>query len=215
MNFDETKKFLLAYKTVTHSQSSDERVKALKDTKIFNGVCFGLTTVWAGRHKSHKGETPGIRMNAVTGEAGFAEAKKIQLAYFGDAKGNEKAHEASFWKSKGFNLGSFTTEYISANDDESVAEALTNMFITAGKTHQYTALGFKCGNGGHQMVSYHSGGKVFGIGSHLYFYDPNNGEFKIPHSKLKEFFKLYWIDLRSLGGLATISSIEYAPLTPT
>ena len=214
MNKDETIKYLRSYKTEGHSQSADPRFAAL-DKKISNGVCFGLTSVWAGRHKSHKGETSEIRMKAVTGAAGWDEAKNIQLAYFGDAKGNEKTHVAGFWTNKGFKIGDTTTENIDAGDENSVAEALKNMFITAGKTHQYTALGFKCANGGHQMVSYHSGGKIFGVGSHLYFYDPNNGEFKIPHSKLTEFFKLYWINLRSLGGQATINSLDYAPLSPT
>jgi hypothetical protein len=44
-------------------------------------------------------------------------------------------------------------------------------------------------NGRHAICSYKSSGKVFGIGSHLYVFDPNYGEFRVPTGNIKEFYR--------------------------
>jgi len=43
--------------------------------------------------------------------------------------------------------------------------------------------------GRHAICAYKSSGKIFGIGSHLYVFDPNYGEFRVPTDKIEYFFR--------------------------
>ena len=120
----------------------------------------------------------------------FLEKHKIK------ADGNtEKMHIDSY-------AGSLLKERKEAPDITAFAEAkeddFNNIknFLTA--THRYHLINFK-GLHAHTICCYMSGGKIFGSGSHLYVFDPNIGEFKVPLSEVGYFLSLLVFTHISMG----------------
>ena len=194
-------------------QTEDVKLRAAPEN-CKDGCCFGLTTLWAGRHFTQKNEGPEARIKAITTDA--QKIFRAQQAYetAGGAAGREK--ESGPWQAAGFTVGDYKGKNVATGDDyaKTAGETLVDMLITAGRKHHYTAVAFRNAKGWHQMVCYHSGGKIFGIASHLYFFDPNGGEFKVPHGDMREFFMGYWFEARRAAKLFDINYISWAPLTP-
>jgi hypothetical protein len=55
--------------------------------------------------------------------------------------------------------------------------------------HRYHIINFN-GSNPHTICCYMSSGKIFGYGKHLYVFEPNRGEFKVPASDIPKFFAL-------------------------
>lgn len=55
--------------------------------------------------------------------------------------------------------------------------------------HRYHIINFN-GSNPHTICCYMSSGKMFGYGKHLYVFEPNRGEFKVPASDIPKFFAL-------------------------
>jgi len=78
------------------------------------------------------------------------------------------------------------------------------------KTHTYTESLFhyykeKGGVGGHAICSYKSGGKFFGLGSHLYVFDPNFGEYRVPSGQIVDFYKALFTS--AYGGIKNLKKL--------
>jgi len=204
---------LKQYLEARYLQSEDVRLKTVPEN-CRPGVCFGLTLLWAERHKAQKNEGPAARIKAITSD--FQKVVAAQQSYEAATGKEGKEKETPLWAGAGFTIGEYTGENVVTGDDyaKTAAAALVSMLVTAGRKHQYSALSFKNQKGAHQMICYHSGGKIFGIASHLYFFDPNGGEFRIPNDSMQEFFTEYWFKARRTAKLADINKILWAPLTP-
>jgi hypothetical protein len=64
--------------------------------------------------------------------------------------------------------------------------------LVTGAVHGCTLLSFFCpkyGDGPHAIGMYMSGGKVFGTAKHVYLFDPNEGEFKVPVKQFSQFLR--------------------------
>lgn len=175
------------------------------------GVCFALSLKWAGRHKGNRNESSEDRVKAIT--ASKPDLIALQQRYQA-TPGGIADKEAGFWKEFGFTAGNYDTHNVIPNNETSAAEAIAAMIIQAQKARHYTGLSWKNANGGHQMVCYHSNGK-FGFFSHMYFYDPNGGEFVIPHGDIAEFFLEYWFRMRKAAKLMSLKNITWVPLIAT
>jgi hypothetical protein len=184
-----------------------EEMKGLS-ADVAAGVCFALSVKWAGRHKSDKNEGSEPRVKAITKNQ--ADLQALQQRYQA-AGGAPKDKESAFWGEAGFTVGDYEVKRVDPASEKSAAEAIAAMIIQAQKARHYTSLGWRGANGGHQMVCYHSNGKL-GFFSHMYFFDPNGGEFVVPHDKISEFFEQYWFALRKAAKMMAITSITWAPL---
>lgn len=71
--------------------------------------------------------------------------------------------------------------------------AFAALFANTSGVHCYYLIQLRFDNGGdaHITAAYHSSGKIFGWNSHLYFFEPNHGEFKLSASaaSIAEFFR--------------------------
>jgi len=73
-----------------------------------------------------------------------------------------------------------------------------NIEIQFNKSHAYTVVTLCLPTGARTYVcTYKSSGKLFGLGSHLYVFDPNQGEFRIPHGKIWDFFSTLFKEYRA------------------
>lgn len=200
-----------------YSQNTDNDLKRLQTTEALKlGCCIGLSMLWAGRHQVQKNETPEDRVKYVTTDKGRIVA--AQLAYEASPGAAGQVKEAPLWSSHGFTVGIYKAEQISSAQNggtRQMTTAISDMLVDAGGKHRYASLAWRNAGGGHQMVFYHSGGKLgTGIGSHLYFFDPNNGEFKVSHGDTDEFFEQFWWSARADAKLAQINQVQWALLTP-
>jgi hypothetical protein len=62
--------------------------------------------------------------------------------------------------------------------------------VDVKRGYTQTSFSFKKGSktGRHGICSYKSSGKIFGFGSHLYVFDPNFGEFRVPGGQIRDFY---------------------------
>lgn len=62
--------------------------------------------------------------------------------------------------------------------------------IDIKRGYTQNSFSFKIGGktGRHAICSCKSSGKIFGIGSHLYVFDPNFGEFRVQGGQIKDFY---------------------------
>ena len=75
---------------------------------------------------------------------------------------------------------------------ESAKKCVSEYYIDReiNRTHTYSQISFSIGkNGRHAICAYKSGGKFLGLGSHLYVFDPNFGEFRVKGSEIVYFFQ--------------------------
>ncbi|MFL5340573.1 MAG: YopT-type cysteine protease domain-containing protein [Gemmataceae bacterium] len=162
------------------------------------GICVGLSVDWIIRHKTHKSEGTAKRIRYM-GTQSPAQSVTAQLGYNvkladtreGFGTGQTESINAAF-ETRRSALTVSDTEYIrhvSAAPDD----AFASLFVNTSGVHCYYVILLQFDNGGdaHATAAYHSSGKVFGWGSHLYYFEPNFGEFKLPASAagIKTFFE--------------------------
>jgi hypothetical protein len=173
---------LKPYLVATYSQT-DAIARALgPNSDVKGGVCVALSMHWIRQHQSNRnvarfGET-GLLNTATV----INEARAIQLAYQqGKAAGGTQEQEA---QRAGFNAaaGRYNMSLIGGVARHGFEEAA--LLTALKRSHSYNVLALAGFGVGHATATYMSSGKIFGYGKHLYLFDPNIGELKIPESEI-------------------------------
>jgi len=162
------------------------------------GMCVGLSVDWIIRHKSYKSEGSAKRIRYMSTESP-AQSVVAQLGYKVTLTDTREAFSSgqaqsinSAFETRGSSMTVSDVEWIrhvSAAPDD----AFASLFVNTSGVHCYYVILLQFDNGGdaHATAAYHSSGKVFGWGSHLYYFEPNFGEFKLAASAsaIKTFFE--------------------------
>lgn len=184
-----------------------------------HGYCLALSILWIRRHKRFKSEGAAKRMAALSTNRCIQDALEMQLvleqrntqavnrAQMAHEMWNEfsplpdKAKMAASVSSIGDAaalteitvVGEERTRNIDiGTDSDNAFSFLTEINSQVNRTHQYFLLLHRNDVvGGHATCGYKSGGK-WGFGSHLYFFDSNLGEYRVPASEIKPFFRGYF-----------------------
>lgn len=160
------------------------------------GVCYGLCVAWIRRHRSNKGETPASRLSHVGSRDSVLHASVTQRLYSSEfSKGgwgyfnHKDSQNAAMEGLKLQYRDDSWKDYVAYTDADDMEAALSAVEARVGRTHEYAMVLLEFTTlGGHAICSYKSGGKIAGLGSHLYVFDPNFGEFKVPGGQIKAFF---------------------------
>jgi len=152
------------------------------------GICFALCCNWIALHRDHhkmgKGEeyrisSMKIRINNLLADSThFYSAVQSQTVDYKTpgTKIEQKNHVGE--------------KYRLAFDDLRRSRSAAEYKQLVNRTHCYTQTSFDIPKvGRHAICAYKSSGKIFGIGSHLYVFDPNYGEFRVPTDKIEYFFR--------------------------
>lgn len=176
--------------------SFKQRDLGISDDEVSYGVCVGLSAEWISRHMKFKSEGSQKRIAFIA-----SQAKATAIA-------RQKAYLTVLKASRSGVMGGQTTEldaalaqvecgltasladssrYYGSDADDSLHPLYTH---TSGINRYYLIL-LSFGSDNHCIAAYHSSGKLFGYGSHLYVFEPNFGEIKVGGSEtaVKGFFK--------------------------
>ncbi len=173
-----------------------QRSLNITDQEVAYGVCVGLSADWIARHKNFKSEGSQKRIAFI---AAHAKASSI---------GRQKAYLTVLKASRSGAAGGQTTEIDAAlaevecglaatcvdssgYTDSSADDSLHPLYTHTSGLNNYYMILLSFGGDHHCIAAYHSSGKLFGYGSHLYVFEPNFGEIKIAGSEtaVKGFFK--------------------------
>lgn len=179
--------------------SQGDQLRALGDaikqrSDVGGGICLSLCCQWMELHRKYHqmggGERDRIDAMAIrirglmSDREWFHRAMGAQAGEYAEVyKGETKRIDRKNATGKKFGI-SFSNEtqhrYV-----RHLAEA-----VDVKRGYVQTSFSFKARGGGgrHAICSYKSGGKIFGLGAHLYVFDPNYGEFRIPTGQIREFF---------------------------
>ena len=154
------------------------------------GVCFALSCLWVQRHKTHKAEGAEGRIAHIKKSDSLTAAINAQGKYIETPMTTQAEKEAaknSVSSDFGFSLGD-PIERVNVNMAAGIKQ-LEKLLTSCDHTHLYTHISFGYAEGGrHTTASYKSGGKIFGFGAHLAYFDPNLGEAKVPSRHIQDFF---------------------------
>ncbi len=197
------------------------------DSNVKGGICFALSTLWMRRHKDFKSEGAQKRVDYLGLDSTIYHAAILQRLYgaeyvFDTTGGHERSQGVAMAERDMSFGGNGFEDYARFSDDTTdtaVAEMLQGIGNTTNRTHQYCMVSFRfVGGSGHATCCYKSGGKVMGIGSHLYAFDPNFGEFKCSGGDIRAFYRAlfsrYHNHKTKDGKLArhTIDSVSVRPV---
>ncbi|WP_158284642.1 YopT-type cysteine protease domain-containing protein [Azospirillum sp. TSO35-2] len=166
------------------------------DHEATKGICFGLSLEWIKRHRSHKGETSKTRIAYIDQDSTILHASIKQRLYSAELHHDLDLSSEQFGSRNqamgqaGFQIGSTKTQWVSATDPDSVKEVIKAITVATASPHTYhvITLNFTARGAAHATCCYKSGGKAFGLGSHLYFFDPNYGEYKASSGNVGDLF---------------------------
>ncbi|WP_158305979.1 YopT-type cysteine protease domain-containing protein [Azospirillum sp. B510] len=166
------------------------------DHEATKGICFGLCLEWIKRHRANKGETPQTRIAYIDQDSTILHASikqrlyRAELHFDLDLASEQLGARNQAMGQAGFKVASSRTEWMSASDPDSVKEVTKAIATATAGTHTYhlVSLHFTQRGAAHATCCYKSGGKAFGLGSHLYFFDPNYGEFKVSAGSAADLF---------------------------
>lgn len=166
------------------------------DHEVNGGICFGLTLEWIRRHRANKGETPQKRIAFIDQDSTILHASIKQRLYGAelffdlDLSSGQLGARNQAMSHAGLKIGSTRTEWMDATDSDSVKEVMKAISIATASPHTYhiVSMNFEQRGAAHATCCYKSGGKAFGLGSHLYFFDPNFGEFRASSGSVANLF---------------------------
>jgi hypothetical protein len=191
----------------------NEISKALGDLRsqrsdVSGGICFGLSCQWVELHRDYHsmGNGEKYRISCISSRikdlasdsAYFYRAMNSQAEYMNnDGDAIQRMSETA----KKYKL------QLEAKVKHNNSEQLTR---SVGITHSYHLITFGYGSGQHAICSYKSGGKIFGIGSHIYVFDANLGEFRVKSGEIVSFFQEYFNVYASQGPIKFRNSFRVA-----
>ena len=176
--------------------SNDQEFQAmygapLTDAKR-NGICTGLSMIWLARTKTFPGDNASQR-EAALNQAAFIWGGKTQDHHLalGDPGGSMDSffHHAYGEPLRAYSLviSPNSTVDVDVTTLAGAAAAFAPSLKNKG-TYRLWNVGLKTSTGtsGHMVASYASGGKM-GYFRHLYFFDPNMGEYKVDIDSTESF----------------------------
>ncbi len=164
------------------------------------GICTGLSMIWLARLMMWHDETPEQRQKALHSVGGYRWGGKTQDIHLGAGGGGGIDSDAT-WKShydaalKVYVLSIITGSTVGYGytDSKDTAKSFAPS-ITGARTYRLWNVGLRVagGSAGHMVASYASRGKL-GLNRHLYFFDPNMGEYRIGTGDAEK-FTAAWLD---------------------
>ena len=160
---------------------------------VGQGVCMALSVLWLKLHMTQKTRGSGEalrRQCMVERNDHFKKAEPLEEAVelhedYRKVAGRRSVRSGLelLTNKTQLNFGDNVREQYNSDSD------LNNLSIRVGGTHRYSVIGMNFSKGAHAIATYKSGGKIFGLLSHLYVFDPNYGEFLVPSGSIAEFLK--------------------------
>ncbi|MEO3473127.1 hypothetical protein AAFN86_14755 [Roseomonas sp. CAU 1739] len=188
-----TKTFSMDQGTVL---SNDQMFHALFNAPLTDGkrqgICCGLSMVWAARRMMFHDETAEQRCSALVSTGGFrfgGRSQDIMMAAPDPAGGAGIADYVEAWF--GPSLKTYvlrpilTTVAFGANQ---TAGGLAGTLVGLGKTAgTYTLYSMTFTDGAAHMVASYASHGTLGMNRHFYFFDPNMGEYRIGTGDAEKF----------------------------
>jgi len=179
---------------------------------ISGGICFSLCISWIELHRKHHkmGNGEKYRVESMVNRCMGLMCDTVP--FFRAA--NSQALDYKMARNEGLDLrGQLNAVGKKFNIKFGPGESIKNLRdqdLAVNKTHTYTESIFffntQKGLAGHAICSYRSGGKFFGLGSHLYVFDPNFGEYRVPSGQIVDFYNALFTN--AYGGIKNLKSLK-------
>lgn len=179
-----------------------------------NGICTGLSMIWLARFMTFHGESAKQREAALS-MAAYRWGGKTQDHHLalGDPGGSMETFfnhaYAEPLRAYSLVITPGSTVEVPVVDTKAAGKAFAPLITDKG-TYRLWNVGLRTstGTGGHMVASYASGGKL-GMFRHLYFFDPNLGEYKLDIGDTAKFVEA-WLDAYAamFHGLEWLASFE-------
>ncbi len=131
-------------------------------------------------------ETQGYLTSGAVPQGKLAEIRQIMNAAKGFQPGERQQKALQLCDLAGTSVNMDDVAIGAVNLEQRIAQTVA---ATSG-VHNYHMIGITGEDGGHAVACYKSGGGIFSS-AHLYFFDSNRGEYKIPSSKVSAFISAY------------------------
>lgn len=197
-----------------------------------DGVCMATCAYWIAHHAQYRTfgvkRATSVRLDFLRNRHKFAAICRQQGTYEELARGragnsNSPAYATAldrFVKAFGLALTgqrehlfmSFVANYTYGNPGRAkfvqrATPKFEDLATFLNQTHTYNIINFD-GVHPHSICCYKSGGKK-GANSHLYVFDPNRGEFKVPEGEIDHFFaNLLYEYIEMEGGHSSITALR-------
>lgn len=168
---------------------NDQLFQALYNTPLSdpkrNGICTGLSMIWAARRMTFHSESAKERSKAIYTNAAFIWGGKTQDIHAGASATTGEAYTAmnelygDALKAYALRVSGTNCKGEFSSDFRKLSNVATDVADTPG-TYALWSIGLSTatGDAGHMVASYSSHGSMIG-GKHFYLFDPNMGEFRI------------------------------------
>lgn len=153
------------------------------DSDVKGGVCLALSLHWMRLHQNSRNSPRFGETGLLNSEQVLVAARNIQLAYQ-RAKGRAGGGGESASQAAGiaFACKLFGMSMVGPLASHAMTDnALRTKLRQVHRYHVMAMAGFGIG---HAIAAYMSSGKMFGFSRHVYLFDPNIGELKIPEGEL-------------------------------
>ena len=148
------------------------------DSDIRGGACLALSMHWIRQHQSNR-NAPRL------GEAGLLNSLEVMVAARNIQQAYERAKRRDGGQDQAANAAGIA--FACKLFQMSLVGGLTHHHFDDAaflgrlrQVHRYHIIAMAGFGIGHAICTYASSGKVFGRGRHVYLFDPNIGELKIP-----------------------------------
>ncbi|CAN7511155.1 YopT-type cysteine protease domain-containing protein [Rhizobium sp. LjRoot30] len=165
-------------------------------TDVKYGICVGNSVDWIVRHSRFKSEGAKKRIDFLRNEArssGIARQRAYLEALTQNRSTAESGQTREFTAALAVGGAGMTAAFVNTKAfvKEKANESLHPIYTGSSSLNRYYMIILTFGSDNHCIAAYHSGGKFLGIGSHLYVFEPNFGEIKVPasESSVKGLFK--------------------------
>ncbi len=180
------------------------------------GICSGLSMLWAGRRMTWHDETPEQRLRALKSTGGFrwgGKSQDIMMASPIVGTNTEEYMLSMFTKSLEPYSMRVKRNTSLASDPGATADMKT-LGAASSKSHVYRLYSMNLTVAGqaaaHMVASYASGGKL-GLMRHFYFFDPNMGEYRLSIDQAEPFLKAWtkaYADIQMIPGTIFSFNVE-------
>ncbi len=199
--------------------SNDQTFQALYNAPLTDGkregICTGLSMIWLARRMMFHDETAEQRSRAIYTGAAFRWGGKTQDIHLASGGGGASIYDM-LQTMYGEALRAYALTIVGTackatfNTNPGVlAEAAADACKGAG-TYCLWNIGLytPTGEAGHMVATYASHGTL-GMNRHLYFFDPNMGEYRISVGDAKKFFKgVFDAYAQAFSGLRYLATFE-------
>ncbi|MBX9752054.1 MAG: hypothetical protein K5Q68_20875 [Roseococcus sp.] len=173
---------LLPYLVAAYRQGDAISNALGPNSDVKGGVCVALSMHWIRQHQSNR-NTPRLGENGLfNSQQVINEARAVQLAYT-QAKKAAGENEAVA-QTAGFIEAAKRYRMALIGDVAKHTFSEATLLTQIKRVHSYHVVALAGLGVGHATATYMSSGKILGFGRHLYLFDPNIGELKIPESEV-------------------------------